>query len=317
MQVAQGGAAMDKIAIIGAGFVGSTAAYALMAGNIGAEIALVDTRGEKAEGEAMDLEHGIQFSSGNKITYSKEYSGCAGANVVVITAGAAQKPGETRLDLVKKNASIFKEMIPQIAANAPDSVLMVVSNPVDIMTYLAIKYSGFPESRVFGTGTTLDSARFRFLLGRHFKVNPSSVHAYILGEHGDSEFPAWSCASIGCVNINTFDDFNDSHMIEIEAKVKNAAYEIIAKKGATYYAIGLVIAHLCEAVLRDRHDIYPVSCLLDDYYGESDVCLSIPAVICRTGIDRKIKIHLHACERESLRNSAAVLKKILNKLTVD
>lgn len=308
---------MDKIAIIGAGFVGSTAAYALMAKNIGSEIMLVDIRGEKAEGEAMDLEHGIQFAPGAKITFSQNYSDCAGADVVVVTAGASQKPGETRLDLVKKNAAIFKDMIPQIAETAPDSVIMVVSNPVDIMTCLTIEYSGFPQSRVFGTGTTLDTARFRFLLGRHFNVNPASVHAYILGEHGDSEFPVWSSASLGCVNLKSLPDYDESKMSDIAAKVKTAAYEIITKKGATYYAIGLAISQLCDAILRDRNDIFPVSCLLEDYYGVSGVCLSIPAVLGREGIVRKIKMCLDDREQENLRASAEVLKKIINELSAD
>ncbi|MFA6449364.1 MAG: L-lactate dehydrogenase [bacterium] len=308
---------MDKIAILGAGFVGSTTAFALMTRNIGSEIMLIDTRGDKAEGEAMDLLHGIQFAPGARITFSNDYAACEGSNIVVVCAGSAQKPGETRLDLVRKNAAIFKNMIPQVAAAAPDSVIIVVTNPVDILTHLAINYSGFPESRVFGTGTTLDSARFRFLLGRRFKVNPSSVHAYILGEHGDSEFPVWSGASIGGVNIKTLPDFDENEMIAIADKVKNAAYEIIAKKGATYYAIGLAVARLCESILRDGNDIYPVSCLLQDYYGISDVCLSIPAVIGRAGIVRKIKVALHSCEQDSFRNSAAVLKNILLDLAKD
>lgn len=301
---------MDKIAIIGAGFVGSTAAYALMAKNIGAEIMLIDNKDEKAEGEAMDLEHGIQFTPGAKITYSKNYSDCSGAAIVVICAGAAQKSGETRMVLVRKNAAIFKEMVPQISANAPDSVILVVSNPVDIMTLLTIQYSGFPESRVFGSGTTLDSARLRFLLGCHFKVSPSSVHSYILGEHGDSEFPAMSCATIGGVNISSLPDYDKDEMNVIAENVKNAAYEIIAKKGATYYAIGLVIAELCEVILRDGNEIFPLSCLLNNYHGVSGVCLSVPVVLGRSGIIRKIKIDLNDDELRSFRGSAEVLKNI-------
>lgn len=302
---------MNKIAIVGAGFVGATAAYALMAREVGSEIMLIDVRGDKAEGEAMDLEHGIQFVRGAKITFSQDFIGCKGADIVVVTAGAAQKPGETRLDLVKRNADIFKNLIPNVAANAPDSVIMVVSNPVDIMTYLAIKYSGFPAGRVFGTGTALDSARLRFLIGRHFDVNPTSVHAYILGEHGDSEFPAWSCATLGCVGLGSLPDFDESKMREITAQVKNAAYEIIARKGATYYAIGLVISKLCETVLHGRNEIFPVSCLLEDNYGLNGVCLSIPAVIGRAGVVRKIDICLDDVEQASLRASADVLKKII------
>lgn len=301
---------MDKITIIGAGSVGATAAFAMVARDVASEITLVDAHSEKAVGEAMDLEHGMQFAPGSKVSFCDDFGECGAADIVIITAGAAQKPGETRLDLVNKNAAIFKKVIPEIAATAPDAIIMVVTNPVDIMTHFAIEYSGFPVSQVFGTGTTLDSARFRYLLGRHFGVNPSSVHAYIIGEHGDTEFPVWSRAEIGGTNLAGLEGYDPVAMEDIFRRTKNAAYEIISRKGATYYAVGLVVAELCEAVLRDKNQVFPVSTMIDDYYGESGICLSVPAVLGRGGITRKIKITLDPDEQAALHRSASVLREI-------
>lgn len=302
---------MSKVAIIGSGFVGSTAAYAILIKQTASEIALIDIRKKKAEGEAMDLEHGIQFVPGSKITYGDSYELCKGADVVVITAGLAQKPGETRLQLVSKNAKIFKGMIPKITEHNKDCVIVLVTNPVDIMTYLTHKYSGFPKERVFGTGTTLDTARFRYYLGEHFNVNPHSVHAYIFGEHGDSEFPVWSKVSIGGQKVQDMEGYSKEKMDEIFKKTKNAAYEIIAKKGATYYAIGLAIEEIVGAIIKDEDKIFPVSSYLDNYYDESGVCLSTPCVIGRGGIKKRIQLPLNEDEQKSLHKSAEVLKKII------
>lgn len=298
----------SKVAIIGAGFVGGTAAYALMIDGVASEIALIDVAKEKAEGEAMDLKHGLQFVSGTKITFGSDYKLCRGAEIVIITAGLSQKPGETRLDLIQKNAKIFKEMIPKIVEQNRDCLILVVTNPVDVMTYLAIKYSRLPVSRVFGSGTTLDTARFRYLLGEYFGVHPSSVHAYILGEHGDSAFPVWSTANIATVPLQNFAKFNQKAMDNIFAKTKGAAYEIIAKKGATYYAIGLAIVRIVKAILEDKNEVLPVSCLLKNYNGANDVCLSVPVILNRSGIKEQLRIPFNKKEKAALAKSANILK---------
>ncbi|MFC1734279.1 L-lactate dehydrogenase [candidate division KSB1 bacterium] len=302
---------MSKVAIIGSGFVGSTAAYAMMIKQTASEIALIDIRKEKAEGEAMDLEHGLMFVEGSKITFGDSYELCKGADVVVITAGLAQKPGETRLQLVGKNAKIFSQMIPNIVEHNKDCVIVLVSNPVDIMTFLTLKYSGFPKERVFGTGTTLDTARLRYYLGKEFKVNPHSVHAYIFGEHGDSEFPVWSKATIGGQQLDHMEGYSTEKMDKIFQQTKKAAYEIIAKKGATYYAIGLVISEIVSSIIDDEDRIYPVSNYLDNYYDINGVCLSTPCVIGKGGIKKRMQLPLNEEEQKSLHHSADVLKKII------
>ena len=304
----------SKVVIIGVGFVGSTAAYALLIKEIASEIVLLDVHKEKAEGEALDLEHSLQFSSPVKISYGSDYKLCRGADIVILCAGAHQKPGETRLDLVQKNAGIFKHIVPQIARYNKDCIIVVVANPVDILTYLTIKYSKFSPKKVFGSGTILDTARFRYMLGDYFKVDPASVHAYILGEHGDSEFPVWSAANIAGINLSRFKKFNKKSMVKVFKKTKNAAYEVIAKKGSTYYAIGLGITRIVNAILKDHNEVLPVSSLINDYYGVKDVCLSIPCVISRDGIKEQLKLPLNVLEKKSLRRSAAVLKGYIKKI---
>ena len=224
----------SKVAIVGAGFVGSTSAYACLIDGAASEIALIDVSREKAEGEAMDLQHGLPFKPNVKITFGDKYDLCKDAEIVVICAGAHQKPDETRLELVNKNATIFKQMIPGITNHNKGCILLVVSNPLDVLTYLALKYSKFPRNRVFGSGTILDTARFRYLLSQHFEVSPNSVHAYVLGEHGDSSFPVWSSANIAGVNLKHMKKYSKKVMYEIYQKTKSAAYEVIARKGATY-----------------------------------------------------------------------------------
>ena len=302
---------MSKIAIIGAGFVGSTAAYALFIENTCEEIALIDVNKEKAEGEAMDLEQGMMFRPETRFEYGDSYELCKGADIVVITAGLAQKKGETRLELVKKNAKIFREMIPKIVENNKKCVIVLVTNPVDIMTYLTLRYSGFPKERVFGTGTTLDTARLRYFIAEKYKVSPQSVHANMMGEHGDSEFPVWSRATVGGLNINEFDEYSEAMLEEIHKKTKNAAYEIINRKGATYYAIGLVIAQICDAILSDEKRVFPISTYLENYYDESNVCLSIPCAIGKAGICRRFQLPLNEKEQGQLHASAKVLKEII------
>ena len=303
----------SKIAIIGAGFVGSTAAYACLIEGAASEIALIDVNREKAEGEAMDLQHGLQFKPNVKITFGSNYSLCRDAEIVVITAGAHQKPGETRIDLVKKNSAIFREMIPKITKHNKDCILLVVSNPLDVLTYLALKYSKFPKNRVFGSGTILDTARFRYLIGQHFNVSPNSVHAYIMGEHGDSSFPVWSTANIAGVNLKDFKRFNKKEMDSIYQETKNAAYEIIAKKGATYYAIGLGIAKIVRAVLSDQNEVLALSSYLKNYHGVSDVCLSVPTIVNRNGIKEHVVMPLNSLEKKQFRKSASAMKSIIKE----
>ncbi len=302
-----------KVAIIGCGFVGSTAAYAMLLKEVANEIILIDISREKAEGHAMDLEQGIQFVREAKISYGDSYEHCSDADVIVITAGIPQKEGETRLDLVGKNAKLFREMIPKIVEHNKNCVFVVVTNPVDIITYLTLKHSGFPKERVFGTGTTLDTARFRYFLGEHFNVNVHNIHAYILGEHGDTEFPVWSNATIAGMNLSQVDGYSREAMDGIFSKTKNAAYEIISRKGSTYYAIGLVITEIVSAVLNDEDRIFPVSTYIENYYDEGGLCISTPCVIGCGGIKRRIQLPLNEEEQESLHKSAGKLNEYLAK----
>jgi len=305
---------MAKIAIIGAGFVGSTAAYALFLKKVCSTIALIDISKEKAEGEAMDLEQGMLFVPGTHFSYGSSYEQCKDADIVVITAGLAQKKGETRLDLVRKNAAILKEMVPKIVEHNKSCIIILVTNPVDIMTYLTIKYSGFPKERVFGTGTTLDTARLRYYLGEYLNLSPQSVHAYIMGEHGDSEFPVWSAAAVGGLRIDNMHGWSAEAGESCFQKTKNAAYEIINRKGATYYAIALVIADICEAILSDEGKIFPLSTYLENYYDEGDVCLSVPCALGKEGIRRRIQLPLNDSEQQALHKSAGVLKGIIKDI---
>ena len=306
----------SKVAIIGAGFVGSTAAYALLNDGAASEIALIDVNKEKAQGEAMDLQHGLLFKPNVKIEFGKDYGFCKDAEIVVITAGLHQKPGETRIDLVNKNSAIFKEMIPQITKNNKDCIFLVVSNPLDVLTYLTLKYSGFPKNKVIGSGTILDTARFRYLLGKYFEVSPNSVHAYILGEHGDSSFPVWSAANIAGVNLKNFKRYNKKSMDEIYAETKNAAYEVIAKKGATYYAIGLGITKIIKSILSNQNDVLALSSYLTNYNGISDVCLSVPTIVNRQGIKEHIVLPLNSPEKKQLKKSAGVIKNVIKHCKV-
>ena len=248
-----------KVAIIGCGFVGSASAFALLESGLFSEIVLIDANQEKAEGEALDIAHGAPFARPTKI-YAGEYKDIADAAIVVVTAGAGQKPGETRLDLVKKNVGIFKSVIPSITEYNKDGILLIVANPVDVLTYAAAKISGFPENRVFGSGTVLDTARFKYLLGEHLEVDSRAVHAFIIGEHGDSEIAAWSSANVSGIPVNDFCEmrghFEHAKAMErIAEEVKNSAYEIIEKKGATYYGIAMSVKRICEAIVRDEKSI--------------------------------------------------------------
>ena len=305
----------SKVAIIGAGFVGSTAAYALLIEGVASEIALIDVIKEKVEGEAMDLQHGLQFRPDVRVSFGTSYQLCKDAEMVVITAGAHQKPGQTRMDLVAKNAAILQEMIPQIVKYNGDCILLVVTNPLDVLTYLALEYSQFPKSRVIGSGTILDTARFRYLLGRHFGVSPNSVHAYILGEHGDSSFPVWSTANIAGTKLEYFPNYNKKALDAIFTQTKNAAYEVLAKKGATYYAIGLGVAKIVHSVLSDQNEVLALSTYLENYHGVSDVCLSVPVIVNRDGVREQIRMPLNALEKKQLQKSASLVRDVIRQLT--
>jgi L-lactate dehydrogenase len=309
-----------KIAIIGAGFVGSTTAYTLMVSGLVSEIVLIDLNTQKAEGEVMDLNHGMPFVRPVK-TYQGNYSDCAGADIIIITAGANQKPGETRIDLVNKNTAIFKGIISEVIKYNSDSILLIVTNPVDILTYVTYKLSGFPKNKVIGSGTVLDTARFRYLLGDHVGIDTRNVHAYIIGEHGDTEVPAWSITNIAgipmekyCENCQTCKNGNSRN--EIFQNVKNAAYHIIERKGATYYAVALAVRRIVEAIIRNENSILTVSSFVEGQYGLNDVCLSLPSVVNRNGLERIIEIPLSEEEKGLLLNSGNSLKEVLKVLNI-
>lgn len=302
-----------RVVVVGAGNVGATFAYALLFRGLAAEIVLIDANHARAEGEAMDLNHAEPFTNPTRV-WAGEYDDCAGAAITVVCAGAGQKPGETRLDLVKKNAEIFAKIVPEIARRNPDGIILVATNPVDILTQVSQKLSGLPVNRVIGSGTILDTARFRHLLGKHFGVEPRSVHAYIVGEHGDSEVPVWSLANIAGLRLADYAELNGiSHdratMDEIFRQTRDAAYHIIERKGATYYAVAAGLMRIVEAILRDQRTVLSVSSLVHEYYGIDDLCFSLPAVLGRDGIDRVLRLHLNDEEQDGLRHSADILSK--------
>lgn len=307
------------IGIVGTGHVGVAAAYAVFLRGLCSEIILIDKNHERAEGEAMDLMHGQAF--GEPVTArAGAYEDLDRAQLVVISAGVAQREGETRLDLLNRNADVFREIIGQLDRHAPQAVLVIATNPVDVLTYVSQKLSRRPGSRVIGTGTMLDTARFRALLGRHYKVDPRSVHAYIVGEHGDSEVPLWSSARIGGVSLvdHTISGqaFDKDAMEALFEQVRNAAYDIISRKGYTNTAIGSAIARLVEAVLADQGSVLPVGRLLEGHYAIDDVCLSIPTIVGSSGVREALLPQLSEDERAGLQHSADVLKKSLRELAL-
>jgi len=304
-----------KVAVVGCGFVGSASAFALMESGLFSEMVLIDVNKEKAEGEALDISHGLPFAKPVQI-YAGDYKDAGDAAVIVVTAGAGQKPGETRLDLVKKNIGIFKSIIPEIAKYNKEGILLIVANPVDILTYAAAKLSGFPENRVFGSGTVLDTARFKYLLGEHLEIDSRSVHAFIIGEHGDSEIAAWSSANVSGIPINDFCEMrghfeHDKSMKTISENVKNSAYEIIEKKGATYYGIAMSVRRICEAIIRDEKSILPISSIQHGEFGIDDIALSMPAIVGRNGVEGAVPIRLSDEEECALKASADTLKEVL------
>ena len=309
-----------RVAVVGAGNVGTTFAYALLLSGLAAEIVLIDANRAKAEGEAMDLNHAVPFTHPTRV-WAGDYPDCAGAVVTVLTAGSGQKPGETRLDLIKKNAAIWREIVPAIVKNNPNGILLVATNPVDVLTYAAWKLSGLPAERVIGSGTILDTARFRYLLSQYFRVDASSVHAYVVGEHGDSEVPVWSLANIAGMRLAEFCKaqglpYDAKAMDQIFAQTRDAAYHIIERKGATYYAVAAGLMRITQAILRNQSTVLSVSSLIQDYYGISDVCFSLPAVIDRGGIEKAIRLELAPGEIQQLKHSAEVLRKTASSLNL-
>ena len=311
---------IQKCVVIGCGFVGASTAFALAESGLFNEMVLLDANRDKAEGEAMDLNHGLAFTQPMEI-YSGSYADVKDAGVIILAAGAGQKPGETRMDLVHKNVAIFRSIVPQITQYNREAVLLVVSNPVDILTWATLQISKFPPERVLGSGTVLDSARLKYLLGRHLDVDPRSVHAYIIGEHGDSELAVWSSANSRGVPLEEFcalrgyrDDREDRQKLYEE--VKNSAYRIIEKKGATYYGIALAVRRICSCIVRDEHSILPVSSLVQGHFGLHDLCMGVPTILGRAGVECVLDISIDMQEQEELLQSAYTLQSVLDTLTL-
>ena len=307
-----------KAAVIGCGFVGSATAFTLMQSRLFSELVLLDVNMEKADGEAKDIAHGIPFAGQMKI-YAGTYDDAADAAIIIITAGANQKPGETRLDLVQKNTAIYQSIIPEIVKRDFGGILLIVSNPVDILTYVALKLSGLPENRVLGSGTVLDTARLKYALGEHLGVDSRSVHSFIIGEHGDSEIAAWRSTNVAGIPLNDFCEmrghFNhDAAMDAIAEKVKNSAYEIISKKQATYYGIAMSVKRICECIVRNERSILPVSAMMHGEYGIEDITLSMPAIVGIGGVETHVPIALSEEEAEKLVESAKKLKEVAKGL---
>lgn len=311
----------SKVAVLGAGNVGSTFAFSLMLTGLVREIVVIDRNEIKAMGECMDLNHGLSFTHPTKI-YSAGYEGSKDADIVVLTAGAKQKKGQTRIDLVQENTEIFKEIIPKITVHASNAIFLVVSNPIDILTYVTLKISGFPAQRVLGSGTVLDTSRLRYLISEHCGVDPRNVHAYIIGEHGDTELAVWSNANIAGMALSKYCPMCNDHsqcdskkeLTEIFEEVKDSAYKIIEAKGATYYAVALALVRIVGAILRDENSVLPVSTLINDYYGVNDVCLSLPCLVNRNGVEKVLSLELSPQEQERFKYSADSLKKIIEKI---
>ncbi len=304
---------MNKVTIIGAGNVGSTIAYSLVLGNDVEEIAIIDINEKLVNAQVMDLEHSAPFVGRTKIKVGS-YDDCIDSSVVVITCGVAQKEGETRLDLVEKNSKIIKSILPKIFEKNEDIVVVMVTNPVDVLTYIAIKMYPEKQQQILGTGTLLDSARFRHLIGERLSINPKSVHAYIAGEHGDSELPLWSTASVGNMNLDSCNNISKEEKEEIFSKAKNAAYAIIAGKQSTYYAIGAGTSRLINTILFDKRTVLPVSHYIKDHYGVKDICLSMPVVVGKKGIISRLCVKINEEENKLLAKSANTLKETIKKV---
>lgn len=308
----------QKCGIIGCGAVGATIAFQLVNSGLFNEIVLIDLNKKKAEGEAMDIAHGIPFVQPVDI-YAGEYSDLEDAYIVIVTAGANQAVGETRIDLVEKNAKIFQGIIPQITKYNKECILLIVANPVDILTSIALKISGFPANRVIGSGTVLDTARLKYKLGEQLGIDTRNVHAFIIGEHGDSELAVWSSANVSGIPMEEYGEksgnrLDDEAKKQIYEMVKNSAYEIIDRKGATYYAIAVAVDRIAQAIVRNEHSVLTVSSLMTGEYGIDGICLGMPAVVGENGIERMIEIPLNEEELGKLQQSASTLKEALKDI---
>ncbi|MGT2681602.1 L-lactate dehydrogenase [Streptococcus porci] len=306
-----------KVILVGDGAVGSSYAFALVTQNIGQELGIIDIFKEKTQGDAEDLSHALAFTSPKKI-YAADYADCHDADLVVLTAGAPQKPGETRLDLVEKNLRINKEVVTSIVESGFNGIFLVAANPVDVLTYSTWKFSGFPKERVIGSGTSLDSARFRQALADKIGVDARSVHAYIMGEHGDSEFAVWSHANVAGVKLYDWlqanRDIDEQGLVDLFISVRDAAYSIINKKGATYYGIAVALARITKAIFDDEKAVLPLSVFqAGQYTGVEDVFVGQPAIIGAHGIVRPVNIPLSDAELQKMQASAAELKAIIDE----
>lgn len=306
-----------KVVMIGCGFVGAACCFAIMQSGLFSEMVLIDADKAKAQGEALDISHGVPFAKPIKI-YAGDYDDIKDASLIIISAGANQKPGETRLDLVKKNISIFKSIIPEIKKRDYNGILLVVANPVDILTTVAIKLSGLPQNKVLGSGTVLDCARLKYELGNHLNVDSRSVHAFIIGEHGDSEIAAWSSANVSGIPLNKFCEMrgycnHEDNMQKIADSVKNSAYEIIERKKATYFGVAMAVKRICEAIIRDEKSILPISSMMYGQYGIEGISLSMPAIVGKDGVETLVPIQLNKEETEKLQQSAKTLQNIIKQ----
>ena len=306
-----------KVVMIGCGFVGAACCFAIMQSGLFSEMVLIDADNAKAQGEALDISHGVPFAKPIKI-YAGDYDDIKDASLIIISAGANQKPGETRLDLVKKNISIFKSIIPEIKKRDYNGILLIVANPVDILTTVAIKLSGLPQNKVLGSGTVLDTARLKYELGNHLNVDSRSVHAFIIGEHGDSEIAAWSSANVSGIPLNKFCEMrgycnHEDNMQKIADSVKNSAYEIIERKKATYFGVAMAVKRICEAIIRDEKSILPISSMMHGQYGIEGISLSMPAIVGKDGVETLVPIQLNKEETEKLQQSAKTLQNIIKQ----
>lgn len=310
---------MRKVVLIGAGAVGTAYAYSLVNQGIVTDLYLIDANVDKSTGEAMDLAHGMAFASSNINVESGDYSECKDADLVVITAGANQKPGETRMELLSRNASITKSIVKEVVANHFNGIILMATNPVDVLSYVAYKESGLSPEKVIGSGTTLDTGRFKFLLGEYFERDPRNIHASIIGEHGDSELPVWSQASIAMESLDNLiarrkNPKDWDNLNKIFEDVKNSAYEIIDKKGYTNFGIGMALSRITKAIFNNENSILPVSCYLNNIYGQNDIYMSVPAVINSNGINEIIELKLNEKEEKQFENSAKAIRDAINTL---
>lgn len=301
---------MSKIVVIGVGAVGSTTAYTLLLRHRMNELVLIDANHNKAVGDALDMNHGMPFVGGTKV-WAGTYEDCQNADIVIITAGSAQKPGETRVELLKRNISIYESIITEVLKYNKDGILLIATNPVDIMSYFSWKKSGLPVERVIGSGTLLDSARFRYLIGEELNIDPRSVHAHIVGEHGDSEVPLWSLANVAGTDLTLEEKVKE----EIFTNTRDAAYQIINTKGATYYAIALALDRICTAILKDEGAVLNVSTLLNNYHGINDVYLGVPAIVDKSGVREVLNLDISTKEKQQLQSSAVKMRELINSIS--